>query len=411
MLKIAVGTPGGHSSTLARPYPESYTILGPYIASRPATQNLRSTTPPEKGFPMTIKRALLLTAVITAISASGVAAARNSVAVMTLKNAAGVSPEDAELLSDRLRIELFNTGMFSVMERSQMQEILKEQGFQASGACTDEGCMVEMGQLLGVSQLIGGSIGRLGKMYLVNLRCIDIKTAQIVSVVSEDIPGSIEKVVKIFPNIAARLAGLESPAPAPTPIHPQPQPEPTDEPRDEPVARTVTPPPPPTGTTAPPAEMIECDEKVYLEKTAWTAADLQFSLDPQKMQELNDDVTDEIEEGFDHCLYDDVEIATREQLAHMPPCSALVIRCVLDSYATEPGSRGQVKGTATVSFYFYQGTTARQPFQQVQISETGAQHWGEYEPFQNAFEEINEEIQDQDFSSYMKELRSYIRTL
>ncbi|MBD3241590.1 MAG: hypothetical protein GF331_13455 [Chitinivibrionales bacterium] len=355
---------------------------------------------------MTVRRTLMLAVVVAAFAAPEAAPSRASVAVMTLKNAAGVSPEDAELLSDRLRIELFNTGMFSVMERSQMQEILKEQGFQLSGSCTDEGCMVEMGQILGVNQLIGGSIGRLGTMYLINLRCIDIKTAQIVAVVSEDIPGSIEKVVKVFPVIAARLAGVKEPVIASPPPPKESASDESD--RQEQIAMSA---PPKVGPTEEPAEMLECDEKVYLEKTAWTAADLRFSLDAQKMSELNDEVTDEIEEGFDHCLYDDVEIATREQLAHMPPCNALVIRCVLDSYTTEDGSRGQIKGTATVSFYFYQGTTAQQPFQQVQMSETGSQHWGEYEPFQNAFEEINDEIQDQDFNSYMKELRKYIRTL
>ncbi|MDD5675201.1 MAG: CsgG/HfaB family protein [Chitinivibrionales bacterium] len=62
----------------------------------------------------------------------------------------GIDASTAAVISDRLRSELFNTGMVSVLERSQMQEILKEQGFQQTG-CTSDQCAVETGQLLGLN--------------------------------------------------------------------------------------------------------------------------------------------------------------------------------------------------------------------------------------------------------------------
>jgi curli biogenesis system outer membrane secretion channel CsgG len=81
-----------------------------------------------------------------------------NIAVTTIKNASGVTEGEVELLADRLRAELFNTGAVNVMEREQMQEILKEQGFQQSGACNDEACLVQMGQMLGVQKLVSGSL-------------------------------------------------------------------------------------------------------------------------------------------------------------------------------------------------------------------------------------------------------------
>lgn len=140
-----------------------------------------------------------------------------NVAVITLKNGSGVTEGEVEILSDRLRAELFNTGKVNVMERDQMQEILKEQGFQASGACTDEACLVEMGQLLGVKMLITGSIGRLGKLFLVNLRGVDVQTGRIAKAVSRDISGGIEGVVSHLSSIAGELVGNEV-APAAAPV-------------------------------------------------------------------------------------------------------------------------------------------------------------------------------------------------
>ncbi len=157
-------------------------------------------------------------------------------AVIGIKNAEGVSTGEADIIADRLRIELFNTGLVDMMERDQMQDIMKEQGFQKSGVCTDEACMVEIGQILGVERLVSGSIGKLGSMFLLNFRAIDVQTAKILKVVSVDISGGIEDVVQHLPSIAKQLVGsgekkiaLEKPESKPEPIEeakPESEPEP-----------------------------------------------------------------------------------------------------------------------------------------------------------------------------------------
>jgi TolB-like protein len=173
---------------------------------------------------------------------------KTNVAVINLKSSSGVTAGEAELISDRLRGELFNTGKVNVMERDQMTEILKEQGFQQSGACSNEACMVEIGQLLGVEQLVSGSLGKVGSMFLVNLRIIDVKTAKITKVVSKDIKGNIEDVVGELRPIAVELVGLtgtpqfvekrSEEKPAETE---QPKPESVSEPEKQEVAVAPTP--------------------------------------------------------------------------------------------------------------------------------------------------------------------------
>ena len=131
------------------------------------------------------------------------------IGVMDL-DASGLSVEAKKALSDRLRTELFNTGRFSVMERNKMDEILKEQGFQQTG-CTSNECVVEAGRLLGVDRMISGSVGKVGAIYTVSLRMIDIETGRIMLTKTEDCNCPIEKVLTTsLRNVALKMAGLSS---------------------------------------------------------------------------------------------------------------------------------------------------------------------------------------------------------
>ncbi|MFH1762324.1 MAG: CsgG/HfaB family protein [bacterium] len=134
-----------------------------------------------------------------------------SVAVLDFQ-AKGMSAEEVTALSDRFRTELFNVGKFIVMERGQMDAIMNEQGFQKSGACTDEACLVEMGQLLGVDRMVAGSIGKLGQLYLINVRIINIATGQIERTVSEDCNCPIEGLIVSLKKVAMKLGGEEKKA-------------------------------------------------------------------------------------------------------------------------------------------------------------------------------------------------------
>ncbi len=168
-------------------------------------------------------------------------------AVIGLKNAEGVTASEADIIADRLRIEMVNTGMVTMMERAQMQQILNEQGFQQSGACTDDACMARAGKVLGVERLVSGSIGKLGTKFLINVRAIDVQTAQILKVVSIDISGEIEAILQYLPGIAKQLVGVES--------------EPVEVIESEPPAETAVQ-PPSQPAVVPLVESTESEERV-----------------------------------------------------------------------------------------------------------------------------------------------------
>src|SRR5271157_183571 len=63
--------------------------------------------------------------------------------------------------SDKLRDELFNTGKFTVLERSRMNDVIKEQGFEQTGI-TNTDQAVKIGKLLNVTYIVTGSVNKIG---------------------------------------------------------------------------------------------------------------------------------------------------------------------------------------------------------------------------------------------------------
>ena len=97
----------------------------------------------------------------------------------------GISTIEAQTLTDRMRSELVKTGAVTVVERGQMQQILGEQDFQLTG-CTSDECAVEIGQMLGVTKMVAGSIGKIGATYTVDLRNIDVATGAILTTMTRN---------------------------------------------------------------------------------------------------------------------------------------------------------------------------------------------------------------------------------
>ena len=103
----------------------------------------------------------------------------------------GVSQSETRTLTNRLRDELFKTGVYIVLERGKMDDVLKEQGFQQTGCVTSE-CAVEVGNMLGVQQMVGGSIGKVGNIYTISARIIDVVTGEVLKSAKYDNVNNIE---------------------------------------------------------------------------------------------------------------------------------------------------------------------------------------------------------------------------
>jgi hypothetical protein len=143
----------------------------------------------------------------------------------------GIEASEARIISDRLRSELINSEMFRVMERGEMESILKEQGFQQSGMCNDKSCMVEMGQILGVHQIIAGSVGKIGGMYTISTRMINVTSGEVQFSVTLDCKCPIsELLTKSVPSIAQQIVTKIKAANAPAKEQAAPAPAASGEP-------------------------------------------------------------------------------------------------------------------------------------------------------------------------------------
>lgn len=132
------------------------------------------------------------------------------VAVMPLETN-DVSPGEAQLLGDAIGTKLQETGTFRVMERSQMEKILNEQGFQQSGACNGTECAVQMGQILGIDRMVVGSVGKLGTAWVLNLRMVSVSTGEVVASSSRNQKGEIaDLLTELAPQAVSDLTARSS---------------------------------------------------------------------------------------------------------------------------------------------------------------------------------------------------------
>ena len=119
----------------------------------------------------------------------------------------GVSQTEASALTDRLRTELLNSRNFVVIERGMMEEILSEQGFQQSGCTTNE-CIVEVGKLVGVNRIIGGSVSKVGSLYSVSAKIVSVESGEIFTSITYDHNGEIEELLSEgMKMVAMQLSG------------------------------------------------------------------------------------------------------------------------------------------------------------------------------------------------------------
>lgn len=99
-----------------------------------------------------------------------------TVAIMSLQ-ANDCSPALARGVTDMLAGRVFDTGIFILLERSQMDLILKEQGLSEKG-CNTSSCAIQMGKLLSVQKMMMGSVSKLGE-YRIELRIVDVSKSSV----------------------------------------------------------------------------------------------------------------------------------------------------------------------------------------------------------------------------------------
>ncbi len=121
-----------------------------------------------------------------------------------------VSKNEASIITGFIQESLFKKSKYKLVERTQVEKILKEQSFQAD-VC-DITCAVKIGKQLAANKVLIGTVGLLGNVYTIQLKIIDIESNEIEKIESirakcdiGELPDYIEELVqKMMGSIIAQ---------------------------------------------------------------------------------------------------------------------------------------------------------------------------------------------------------------
>jgi len=134
-----------------------------------------------------------------------------AVAVLSFTGA-GMEAKDLAAVTNRFESELLATDSFKIVERRDIDKILREQGFQQSGACDNSECSVEIGQILSVGGIFTGDLSKTGKTWSLSVKRTDVATGQTIFSHVLDIQGSLEDVLRGgAPELALIASGRKKP--------------------------------------------------------------------------------------------------------------------------------------------------------------------------------------------------------
>ena len=141
----------------------------------------------------------------------------NLIAIFDFDVVGKVDKDISRPLSDSVRHEIVKSGRFKVMDRANMDRILREQAFQMTGGVQKDRA-VEAGQFLGVGKLVIGSIGIVGRTYMISLSLVNIESGETERVEEDTCKCEIDELIESVKRAAGKLvAGGPAPAPAPMP--------------------------------------------------------------------------------------------------------------------------------------------------------------------------------------------------
>jgi len=131
-------------------------------------------------------------------------------AVLTFDARAGVSKDETLILTDRFAAELGRTGVYTLMTRSKMGEVLQLQKFARSDNCSATECAMEAGRMLAVQFMIYGSIGKVGQTFTVTANTINVESGAAEKTASVDQRGEVDGLLTTgMASLARRLVGQE----------------------------------------------------------------------------------------------------------------------------------------------------------------------------------------------------------
>ena len=126
---------------------------------------------------------------VTANISPGYAEEEIKIAVMDLSAKQGISAQDTASLTDLATNEISGIDKYDVINRDDIRVMLQHIANKQLLQCDDTKCLAVIGGALGVDYLFSGNIGKIGKIYVINLKVINIDKAEVLSRITEEYAG------------------------------------------------------------------------------------------------------------------------------------------------------------------------------------------------------------------------------
>ncbi len=122
-----------------------------------------------------------------------------------------VSAGMVSILSDVLRDAIFQTGMFEMLTKEDMKRIMENMAErqQVEPDCSTDACIAEIAGALGVEMMITGSVGKVGKTYVINLRLISAEMANTINTTSLSCPCEEDVLIERIKDAGLKLLKVE----------------------------------------------------------------------------------------------------------------------------------------------------------------------------------------------------------
>ena len=98
------------------------------------------------------------------------------IAVLDFKAGVGISQTDVDGLSSTF-VTYFNPRGYQLVERSQINQVIKEQGFQQTSLTESQ--MVRLGQIMNLSKIVVGDVNIVGGSPNLDVRVIDVQSGEV----------------------------------------------------------------------------------------------------------------------------------------------------------------------------------------------------------------------------------------
>jgi formylglycine-generating enzyme len=132
-------------------------------------------------------------------------AAAPGLALAPLERGRGVRSASVSLVQGALETELSRRTDITLVERSHLEDVLKEARLQQSGVTNNKDA-TRLGQLLNAAYIVFGQIGHTDDRFHINLRVVDVASGQILRAETATWDGQAQRGQAIATLLAGRLA-------------------------------------------------------------------------------------------------------------------------------------------------------------------------------------------------------------